>query len=63
MKLIHNAYVSNEHQTMVTHTRDVGNELLIVLYLDIQWGTIKTNIFLSRFIQGLHNGVLMYMLD
>ena len=38
-------------------TRDVRNELLIVLYLDIPWGTIKTNKYLSRFIQGLHNGV------
>ena len=39
------------------YTRDVRNELLIVLYLDIHVGHDKNNIHLSRFIQGLHNGV------
>ena len=34
--------------------RDVRNELLISIST---WGTIKTYIYLSRFIQGLHNGV------
>ena len=30
----------------------------LLSYISIStWGTIKTNIFLSRFIQGLHNGV------
>ena len=27
------------------------------------WGTIKTNTYLCRVIQYLHNGVSMYMLD
>ena len=36
---------------------------LLPYILISMWGTIKTNINLSRFIQGLHNGVLMYMLD
>ena len=36
------------------NTRDVRNELLIVLYLDIHVGHDKN---LSRFIQGLHNDV------
>ena len=39
------------------YTRDVRNELRIVLYLDIHVGPDKNNIYLSRFVQGLHNGV------
>ena len=36
----------------------------LLSYISIStWGTIKTDIYLSRFIQGLHNGVQMYMLD
>ena len=38
--------------------RDDRNELLIVLYLNIDMGHYKNQyIPLSRFIQGLHNGV------
>ena len=39
---------------ITVNTRDVRNELHIVLNLDIHVGHDKN---LSRFIQGLHNGV------
>ena len=42
---------------MMVPTKDVRNELLIVPYLNIHVGHDKTNIYLYRFIQGLHNGV------
>ena len=46
-----------DYTKQAPHTRDVRNELLIVLYLDIHVGHDKTCIYLSRFIQCLHNGV------
>ena len=54
-----NSQKSQETQVLsyLMYTRDVRNELLIVLYLDIHVGHDKTNIYLSRFIQGLQNGV------
>ena len=43
--------------TNTQHTRDVRNELLISSSSISTWGTIKTNTYLYRVIQYLHNGV------